>query len=179
MLYLYHGTDAQLANRIINEGFRIKPNKSHWLGNGIYFYQDYSLAKWWTTKPSKNFGSKIETPSILKCSIDENNVNILNLLKLDEYNQFCEEFEEEFWPMYSERIPKEIPHYTQVRCSYCDILKSMNNLDVIIGDFFLPNQPYRRKTKNEILKKFHLEYTETQVCVFDGSKIKIEEIITL
>jgi len=179
MLYLYHGTDALLANCIVKEGFRIKPNKSHWLGNGIYFYLDYSLAKWWTRKPSKNFGSKIENPAILKCSIDETKVNILNLLELDKYNQFCEEFEEEFWPIYSRRITKQIPYYTQVRCAYCDILKSMNNLDVIIGNFYVPNQPYRRQTKNELWNTFHLEYTETQVCVFDDNNIKIDEIVTL
>lgn len=53
----YHGTDYNIAKLIITQGFTFNKNPEHWLGNGIYLYQDYSLAKWWTTNPTKNLGT--------------------------------------------------------------------------------------------------------------------------
>ena len=31
----YHGTDQSVVNDIMRNGFRCKPNKEHWLGEGI------------------------------------------------------------------------------------------------------------------------------------------------
>ena len=40
----YHGTVSNYAKKIETDGFKIKPSKpedDHWLGHGIYFYEDY------------------------------------------------------------------------------------------------------------------------------------------
>ena len=52
-LQVYHGTEFEIAQKICKEEFICKKNLEHWLGNGIYFYLDKPLAKWWTTNPSK------------------------------------------------------------------------------------------------------------------------------
>ncbi|MFR2561553.1 MAG: hypothetical protein ACLS8R_01670 [Anaeromassilibacillus sp.] len=45
----YHGTDRERAEKILAGAFRVKANDEHWLGTGVYFYLDASLARWWTT----------------------------------------------------------------------------------------------------------------------------------
>lgn len=176
MEQLFHGTDMELAKKIQSEGFSIKPSKEHWLGNGIYFYSDYSLAKWWTTNPTNKFGTMVKEPAILKCSITKHDLKVLNLLKLEDYKLFCEDFEKYFWPKYIEAHPKEIPNYKQIRCAYCDVLKAMYDLDVIIGNFNILEQPYMPQIQNKTLETLNLRYTEIQVCVFDKNIVSIDEI---
>ena len=69
-IYCYHGTDYTLGQIICGEEFSIKKNDEHWLGNGIYFYHDLSLAEWWTTQPTSKFGSFINNPAIITCEIE-------------------------------------------------------------------------------------------------------------
>lgn len=176
MKQLFHGTDVECAKKIQKEGFSIKPSKEHWLGNGIYFYLDYFLAKWWTTNPTNKFGSVVKEPSILRCSITKPDVRMLNLLNLDDYNLFCKEFETDFWPKYLNAHPKNIPDYKQIRCAYCDVLKAIYDLDIIIGNFNIPKQPYMPTIENKTLQALNLGYTEIQVCVFDKDIINIDGI---
>ncbi|MCL1467726.1 hypothetical protein LAY41_25405 [Argonema galeatum A003/A1] len=42
----YHGTSAEAAELILREGFSIKPSRYHWLGDGVYFFQDAPLRAW-------------------------------------------------------------------------------------------------------------------------------------
>ena len=72
----YHGTDYNIAELIVSHGFTFNRNPKHWLGNGIYLYQDYSLAKWWTTNPTKKFGSNVKERAIVFCNVnlDENKI---------------------------------------------------------------------------------------------------------
>ena len=175
----YHGTDYSIAQKIIIEGFKFKRNPEHWLGNGIYLFQDYSLASWWTTQPSAKFGSKVETPAIISCNIKTSDDKILNLLKLEDYVQFSEIFEDEFYPIYQTRHPHKAPSWKQLRCAYCDYLCMTYDLDVIIGNFNKQNQPYLPPKHNNEFDKFLLHYTEVQICVFNSnviSNMKIEKI---
>ena len=46
----YHGTSSRHAESIAKNG--LDPDKTHerlnhWLGQGVYFYEDFGLAKWW------------------------------------------------------------------------------------------------------------------------------------
>ena len=87
-LTAYHGTDKSVANDIVTSGFRCKPNKEHWLGEGIYLYIDKSLAEWWTTKPTKKHGIDITEPVIIECAVEANEDNVLNLCTLDGYTKY-------------------------------------------------------------------------------------------
>ena len=40
MVYGYHGTSIQAAQRIIEHGFDFSTNDYDWLGTGVYFFQD-------------------------------------------------------------------------------------------------------------------------------------------
>ena len=167
----YHGTDYSIAELIVSQGFAFHKNPEHWLGNGIYLYQDYSLAKWWTTNPTKKFGSSIKERAIVSCrlSLDEN--RIINLLKLDDYLQFSNIFEEEFYPRYKKRNPIVMPSWKQLRCAYCDYLNIAYELDAIIGNFNKQDQPYLPQKHRNEFDDFLLQYTEVQICVFDKKMI--------
>lgn len=172
----YHGTDLNVANKIRSEGFKFKTSDEHWLGNGIYLYSDYSLAKWWTTKPTKKFGSEINEPAILYCNIKLKDEKVLNLLKLEDYVQFSDIFEREFYPMYKKQHPIKLPTWKQLRCSYCDYLKEAYDLEAIIGNFYIQDQPYLPEKHNNIFDEFLIQYTEIQICVFKKDIIKTIKI---
>lgn len=172
----YHGTDYKVAEKIAKEGFAFKKNKEHWLGNGIYLYQDHSLAKWWTTNPTNKFGSDIKERAIICCNICIDEKKTINLLNLEDYCQFLNIFEEEFYPKYELHNPIIPSSWAQLRCAYCDYLHLAYELDAIIGNFNKQDQPYLPIKKNNDFDNFLLQYTEVQICVFNADIIKIAEI---
>lgn len=163
----YHGTDYNIAKLIISEGFSFRRNPEHWLGNGIYLYQDFSLAKWWTTNPTNKFGSSIDEPAIVTCSLHLNEDKILNLLRLEDYFQFSNVFENVFYKRYRGHHPTTPPSWSQLRCAYCDFLNTAYDLDAIIGNFNKQDQPYLPPRHNNEFDDFLLQYTEVQICVFN------------
>ena len=180
----YHGTDWGAAQKIQAEGFSFRPNKEHWLGNGIYFFLDRSLAKWWTKKPSAKFGTHIAKPVVLRCSIEIDTDDLMDIRDLEDYMDFCKIYKSIYFPQYIEKVKNRHPsdtfiNYKQIRCQYCDFLKIYKGLKAITGNFYLPNQPYLPQNTTTIIKHFQIAYTEIQLCVFDPSLIKIEEIVKL
>lgn len=176
-MVLYHATDLEAAKAIQKGCFSCRTNKEHWLGNGIYFYQDYSLAEWWATNPTNKFGTTISTPAIITCEVDDLKHRSLNLLKLKDYKLFCKSFNDEFLPLYIKNQDEhEIPDWKQVRCAFCDFMASLHRYDIIIGNFNKQDQPYLPDSFNSLFKTFLLNYTEVQVCIFDSRIIHINDI---
>lgn len=173
---LYHGTDYSHALSVQKDGFVIRPSIEHWLGNGVYFYMDESLAKWWTSKPSKKFGVGITQPALIVCEVDVEHLSVLDLRNLSDYFFFCDSWKNEFWPLYEKRAGSKPVDYRRVRCAYCDYLKALYEYDAIIGTFHLPNQPYLSKDMGSLGSLLKLEYTEVQVCVFDSKHITVNRI---
>jgi hypothetical protein len=46
----FHGTEYRNLNKIISNEFIPYKRLDHWLGQGIYFYENFDLAKWWVSK---------------------------------------------------------------------------------------------------------------------------------
>ena len=178
LLEAFHGTDKNCAERILKSDFKSKPNKAHWLGNGIYFYLDNSLAQWWTSKPSKTFGAKILNPAIICCKIDVNEDFVIDLRKYEDYEMFIKIYYDHFLPLViSGRIKIKLDDFRHLRCDYCDFFSQKIVCKMIIGNFYLPTQPYLKKEHyREFSNKFKLAYTEVQVCLFDTTCIKNKEI---
>lgn len=174
----YHGTDLENARHILDTNFICKHSKLHWLGNGIYFYFDLSLAKWWTTNPSKKFGVEVTTPAIVKATIEiPDSASFLDLRKLSDYKEFSNIFFDEYLPLLRlGTFSINSTNRRRIRCSFCDYLKAQYSLKAIIGNFSLPNQPYL--TDYRILaSQLQLYYIETQMCLFDTSYIIKKELI--
>lgn len=177
-IILYHGTDMSCAKKIIDEGFEVRPNPEHWLGNGVYFYEDFALAKWWTTNPSKKFGARITDKAIVKCKINYNESNILNLRLIDEYEFFMQQYFG-FLESYALKGPRRNLRTKEFRCTFCDFVQSRFDYEMFIGTFYEPNQPYLPPEYKSFLGAVHLPYIEVQHCVFNEKIIEPVEIIEI
>lgn len=175
-LEAYHGTDRSCAEQILREGsFRVKPSEEHWLGGGAYFYLDDSLAQWWTTHPTKKFGTEIHRPAILKCTI-ETEGPVLDLRKLDDYRWFAGEYAFALDDL-AEYACVERGSFKKMRCAFCNYLHKQYQFDLIIGNFYLPEQPYLQFERTPEFAQLQLSYIETQVCVFN-QKIIVNKRLT-
>ena len=175
-LTAYHGTDKNVADNIVQAGFHCKPNKEHWLGDGIYLYTDKSLAEWWTTKPTKKHGTDITQPAIVKCSVEIDEERVLNLCTLEGYVKYIDLYNTFFrdWT-YACRTQQEVS-FKQLRCAFFNYVFMMFGIDVIIAPFVLPDQPYMPQyAKEQYGKEMHILYTEIQVCIREDAQSIIKE----
>ena len=190
-LEAFHGTDKKFVSGLINDKFIYKQNDEHWLGNGAYFFADYSLAEWWTTNPTSKFGVRVKDRAIIRCEITVQEDAVMDLRKLSDFNQFVDTYREEFHPLLMsgrivckgvdpDHIDKDNKTATnRIRCFYCDYLKYRFPLKMIIGNFYKPDQPYLPTEYGELFQKFDITYIETQMCIFDQTVIIDKEEIAL
>lgn len=169
----YHATDKQCAIRIMQKGFTMKANIEHWLGNGIYFFQDKCLAEWWTTRPSKKFGTKIKSSAIVKTAIDIPDNLVLDLRNLNVYNQAIENLKLYFMNMFINNSSKKVVNinWKQFQCAFFNHYKDVMGKKMIIGCFSSKEQPYKTNTeKCNVLDFSDLRYIETQICLHVDSQ---------
>lgn len=181
-LEAYHGTDLSNAESILKSGFKCLPSKHHWLGNGVYFYMDYSLARWWTTNPTNKFGVRVKKAAVIKCNIFVKNNYILDLRRLKDYTKFVEIYRNEFLPFLFQgnliSVTEDMIDTKTLRCTYCDYLNIKYKYKLIIGTFYLPNQPYMPTEYGKFFETFNISYIENQICVFDTNIISSMELVT-
>jgi hypothetical protein len=171
---VYHGTDLNCAETIMRNGFIFKKNPEHWLGNGIYFFKDYSLAKWWCTNPSSKFGTKIIDPVVMTCDLKIEKNKILDLRNLKGYNKFCEIFDNNIIHVLGKFLynPKDTFTKKEIRTFFCDYIRDSEKFQLIIGNFISLNKSYLSTiVYPAFFDILELKYIETQICVFDPSII--------
>ncbi|MBD5399161.1 MAG: hypothetical protein HDR57_00790 [Treponema sp.] len=100
--------------------------------------------------------------------------------KLDDYNTFIKwenEYEKQTIEM-SNKMHTGCPiDFKEYRCSLFDSIFRNKGIDVIVGCFHKPNQPYFTTDKvHDILRRLELTYAEIQVAV---KAEKQKEIITI
>jgi hypothetical protein len=69
-LYGYHGCDREIAERVVNQGERLKPSENDydWLGSGVYFWVDSPERAWdWALFMQKR--GKIREPAVIGAHI--------------------------------------------------------------------------------------------------------------
>ena len=72
----YHGTSVSNADLIKSNGFTISQNESHWLGQGVYFFEDdFHEAERWTLYVCKRANGVVFKARII---VKENNYLDLN-----------------------------------------------------------------------------------------------------
>lgn len=93
-LECYHTTAKQNIDNILKEGFEYsKATKCHWLGKGVYFFEDLYYAVEWEIigiikKEIKDFEQIQKECGILVSNIDTENYTIINLSSPIGYNIF-------------------------------------------------------------------------------------------
>ena len=169
--HLFHGTDAKCAKSIQASGFVPKKNVEHWLGNGIYFFEDKSLAHWWTTRPTKKFSSNIEKPTIVEVTVRVNKENLLDMRCLCDYIECSQKFKEYLKIIIWDIKPGYWTKMKKLRCAFFDWLHNTHSIDCIVGTFNLKKQAYLPNSINKNMKHLLLPYIETQICVFSNALI--------
>lgn len=180
----YHSTAKENALCILSDGFCL-PNMdttgtqdidnrffNYWLGAGIYFYEDEDVAKWWSSKPSKTFGTAGDH-IILKSEIYPKRV--LDLRKVSSWNQLIKFFDE-----FMKRLGKKVVveesdgknHEYNIRCIFFNWLQSSIHCDMIIAAFNQNEFAYLDKGEYSIGEEMDIYYTEVQYCVYDPYIIK-------
>ncbi len=168
----YHGTDSKYYNKIFANGFKVKINDEHWLGNGVYFFIECELAKWWTRIKHSSFGHNVSNPIIIEVDIKCDTDCIADFRILEKYKWISErycEFQKELLEIGGRTLT-----YNQLRCAFFDWLKDEYDVKVVIGGFHKQKDSYLDTTLPD---EFHLPYIEYQVCVFDQSAINIKKTI--
>ena len=152
IMTVYHGTDQSVAQDILRQGFRCKENKEHWLGEGIYFYIDKSLAEWWTTNPTTKHGMAINNPAIIECTIEVDEDKVLDLRTLKGYEKYVDLYNSFFrkWAYHSK--PNEEVKINVIRAqsgaiTESDVLLASASNAIIIGFNIRPNNSIKDYAK--------------------------------
>ena len=169
----YHGTSSKHVDSIKNNGLDPKHSHNradHWLGQGIYFFDDYDKALWWASCTSKN---KKYYKAVFKAQITASDEEVLNLddkCQLDKFIDYTIELSNHIGNECVEKMP--VFNTDTARAVYFDYYKTQYNVSVIIRTF---TKLYPRNTESrhhnklrkqeEILKKLGLSFLERQICV--------------
>lgn len=76
----YHGTCTKHQYSIENGGFdpaKCKYRSDHWLGQGVYFFDDYEKAQWWASNISSKNGNCGSV--VFQSLIEADDKEVLNL----------------------------------------------------------------------------------------------------
>lgn len=182
----YHGTCSKYRYNIEKEGFdpeKCKYRSDHWLGQGVYFFDDYEKALWWATTISAHngncggviFKSVIEAPDEQVLNLDDNSqldafmTETLNTL--DEIEKEC-----------SGKMP--IFEDENFRAVFFDYYKRRKGISVIIGTFqkdvagYTTKRTYAEKTKQQkIMNTIGIKFKERQICVSKKECIKSTKLV--
>ena len=159
---VYHGTDLRNAISIMNTDFVFNANPKHWLGNGVYFFLEKSLAHWWTTKPSKTFGCEIDKPCIVKAQIEIPDEKVLDLRNYDKMKNMLLDFSD-YFKSFIRGNSKSTIDCDALTSAFFNYYKDKLHYEIVICDFRAENQPYYEL--NPIIKALNIQYSETQICV--------------
>lgn len=67
----FHGTAAERAKRIVDEGFLAWPRQGQWLGKGAYFFQDAPALAWeWAEWVVRKFPATGTRPAVIWATLD-------------------------------------------------------------------------------------------------------------
>lgn len=170
----YHGTCLKHRNSI--ERFGLDPSKckyrdNHWLGQGVYFFDDYDKARWWASSISNqndNCGAVIFQSRII--APDNEVLNLDDYKQLDDFITSTLKTLEEI----EQRCQGEMPIFedSSIRAVFFDYYKEQNKISVIIGTFQKPFAGYtsprsdlEKKMQKKIMKVIGLSFCERQICV--------------
>ncbi len=179
----FHGTFRSKANKILKHGFTYSYNQSHWLGQGIYFYKDYYLARWWIDKKIEK--KKIDDlGEVIKADIIVDKNKLIDLDDSNDLDSFFE-FVKTFLKKAEESglnitLEKGKEYEIRNRCFMLDMMKKHKNI-VVVKSTFTKNDPtygnYNIKKFEKDNYEFGLSYKETQICVSSNEYILNKEIV--
>lgn len=177
----YHGTCSKYLNNIRKNGLdpaKCKYRSDHWLGQGVYFFDDYDKADWWATITSaqhSNCGRIIFQSNIV--APDE---KVLNLDDRKQYDNFLTEVLKnikEIEKCCSGKMP--IFNDDSFRAVFFDYFKEQYEIEVIIATFIKDFAGYNtrrygveKEMQKQIMDIIGIGFKERQICVSKEQYIK-------
>lgn len=156
----YHGTSKDKAKSITKMKLFNKSTKNNeWLGHGIYFYELFEKAEWWSKNRYKNNDCVLES----KIIVDKSHYCNLDIPeKEDELFNFIKELEENGNYDYLFRGDTN-----KRRCDLFNLYSTYKDIHVLGATLLSTN----KKGKNE-LSNFGYQRTEKQYCVYNEDCIR-------
>lgn len=160
---VYHASDKSNVKQILKDRFIYKPNNVHWLGNGVYFFLDKTLAKKWSEQKVRGYG-KIIIPAYIKCQVEINENNVLDLRFLEEYN-FAKEAFSSFVENINGKYDLENCDYAKIRCLFFNYIKKQYDFYCIIANFCERNNLDDYTLHDREFQNIKMPYIEAQMCL--------------
>lgn len=173
----YHNTESDNVDDIIANGFVCKKNEKHWLGQGIYFFNDADTA-------FRNI-DMLDHEKDIKTIIAEINIADSQFLNLDDptkLNEFRHYFNQAYQRMEEEgtRLTIKGKNTKDVlliyRCFFLDLFKKEKGYEVVLKTFSKDSPPSAEKVVG-FEKYFGLPFLETYICVSKNEYIINKAII--
>ena len=184
----YHGTISKYADSIAKYG--LDPDKTHkrpdhWLGQGVYLFEDFDLARWWADTMAGKLYNAGNFPIVYQTQIRTSKEKILNLDNHKEYNRFIDrilKMQNEIESNDEGKVP--IFDREKQRAVYFDYYKAKYQISVIIYTFSKECATYGTFSKGsdlarqiELQRALGLAYHEKQICVSKKECIKNIEVL--
>lgn len=171
----YHGAALSNKNNILENGFESNERSDHWLGQGIYFYDDEDLAKWWAeTKYLKKYNTSI---CVIKAEIQAELSQVLNLDKPKGIDYLFAKIK----ILTKSKTKVEISDNPITNlCFVLDYIKIEFGIAIVKLTFFKDKTSYgsvniEEFEKNNFPLPLSVTYKEIQICVSDNTFIKRKE----
>lgn len=184
----YHGTCSKHKKSISKDGLdpdKVKVRLDHWLGQGVYFFEEYKQAMWWANDNAQKPYNKGSYALIYVSEIEVDRDEVLNLDNNDELDIFMtyilkdvSEIERDAKGRYPAFTPENF------RAIYFDYYKKRNNISVIVHTFQKNSAKYvsirngeELQKQRQLIQMLGIYYGEKQICVSKKECIKNQCLI--
>lgn len=173
-LTAYHGTISKHQSSIEEKGLdpdSTSIRKDHWLGQGVYFFDDKKKALWWAKSLIKRNSSCY--PLVYRAQIVANDKNVLDLTDVAQVDGFYKEIRD-FVKQNMTNEKGEYPVFSrhEFRALFFDYYKETHNIFVVIALFpkefagytaLVPSE--EKDLHKKLVDLTQIVYLEKQICV--------------
>lgn len=188
MLKLYHGTEIEKTEKIVgSQSFRPSSGDEHWLGDGIYFYEEKMYAIRWLCivynrkyqGHTPKFENVIAKYGIVLANIDVTEDRVFDLTKTEYkiiFDAVHKETIKKYKPKNGEMVDGAVLNYMFYRMGYkkkFDIIKAIfihEDNDISISNTrlaYIPETQYCVVNSSIIKKIEHINILESDKLLFD------------
>jgi hypothetical protein len=163
---LFHGTPKSRVKSILKKGFIISTSDTHWMGKGVYFYDERNRASLFVKKVRKN-----AIPAVVKAILEVKKEKILDLVNNDIDKMKFADFIKTQEPVYdnSIRLKNSNMHNEKERdkcifllkCAIFDYYCLINEIELAISKHNTHPGSYRQMMMTSL---FIEQDTEIQYC---------------
>ncbi|MBQ3063494.1 MAG: hypothetical protein IJC99_01655 [Clostridia bacterium] len=169
----YHATDKSNVQSIITSNFTFREKSTHWLGNGVYFFVDKSLAiDWGNNCPTTKYGC-IKDPAVIEAIIFVDDDFVCDMRELETHNKVKHAFDIFWESVYKARYTAKYDNnfIEKLECAFFNWFTKKLGWKCIICNFQKRTLPIAKSKFDSMFSQFRLPYVETQICVKDISCI--------